>query len=168
MRATILALGLLAAACTAPSSENQADPDAAVSSATAPTQSPAADRPAPAATPVSTATGTQVASLAGEWRVAGIDGGEFNESYGLALSADASRIWWEPECAGQQRLYSIDGLGFEATERDTGDRAVCEIGWPERLPEVWRAIDAADRIERTESNGVLLSGGGHSVLLFSQ
>ncbi len=45
---------------------------------------------------------------------------------------------------------------------------VCAIGLPLRLTEVGRAIRNAVTIERAQQNGVLLSGGGHSVLLFSQ
>lgn len=45
---------------------------------------------------------------------------------------------------------------------------VCEIGYPPEVPQIWQAMDAADTIERTADNGVLISGGGRSVLLFSQ
>lgn len=168
MRTTIAVLSLLAAACAAPAPEPEPNPDTAVSSADAPAPTSSATSPTAAPTAEPAASGTKVATLEGEWRVAGIDGGGFNEPYGIALSADTQKIWWEPACAGQDRHYTIEGLRFEPTNPDVGIRTVCEIGLPERLPDVWRAIDAADRIERTASNGVLLSGGGHSVLLFSQ
>ena len=51
-------------------------------------------------------------SLAGEWRVAGIDGRAFDEPYGIALSADAEQIWWAPRCAGVQVAYQISGASF--------------------------------------------------------
>jgi hypothetical protein len=31
-----------------------------------------------------------------------------------------------------------------------------------------RALDAAQTVERTPQNGILIAGGGHSLLLFSQ
>jgi hypothetical protein len=50
-----------------------------------------------------------IANLAGEWRVAAIDGREFNESYGLALSGSDRELWWEPRCAGMARSYRLTG-----------------------------------------------------------
>lgn len=163
-------LAALVAACNQPAPE-AIDPAAAV--------------PAPANAPGRTpppSAGAQVGTLEGDWRVAGIDGADLNEVYGLALSADAEEIWWNPRCAGMIREYRIQGFGFStqaATQpareiplADSGapppPPAVCAIGLPPRLSEVMAALRVANRIERTRSNGVLLSGGGHSLLLFSQ
>jgi len=115
-----------------------------------------------------------IANMAGEWRVAGIDGREFNESYGLALSGSARELWWEPRCAGMARSYRMTGSTISFGPRigapppGTQPPPVCAIGLPPRLSEFFRALDAATNIERTDSNGVLISGGGRSVLLFSQ
>jgi hypothetical protein len=115
-----------------------------------------------------------MANLAGEWRVAGIDGGEFNESYGLALSGSARELWWEPRCAGMARSYRLNGSAIDFGPRAGAPLAggttapVCAIAVPPRLRDVMRSLDAATRIERTGENGVLISGGGHSVLLFAQ
>ncbi|MFA7586753.1 MAG: hypothetical protein WCY11_11260, partial [Novosphingobium sp.] len=118
------------------------------------------------------------ATLAGEWRVAGIDGKPFNETYGLALSANDREVWWEPRCAGMARGYAIEGNGIRfgwAASRGpqpqpgkSTETAVCEIGLPPRLADVMRALDAGRTVVVTPSNGVEISGGGHSVLLFSQ
>ena len=131
-----------------------------------------------AAVPSEPVTQAAAVDLAGEWRVAGIDGKDFNEPYGLALSADASEIWWEPRCAGVGRGYTISGnairFGWAASrgpEPQPGPANApegCAIGLPERLADVMLALDSAERIERTPSNGVEISGGGHSLLLFSQ
>lgn len=118
-----------------------------------------------------------IATLEGEWRVAGIDGTSFDEPYGLALSASRDEIWWEPRCAGQARRYSIDGLGFiaEPARSERAQRApdsppppICAVGLPPRLADVVRAISQADMIGRTRENGILISGPQHSVLLYSQ
>jgi hypothetical protein len=128
---------------------------------------PVVDTPAPPFTP-------GVASLSGEWRVAGIDGESFDESVGLALRGDADKLWWEPRCAGMARGYRITGstIAFSSLDppRGPGDPtpAVCAIGLPPRLDEVFRALDAAAIVKRTPSNGIEISGGGHSVTLFSQ
>jgi hypothetical protein len=125
-------------------------------------------------TPVET-----VETLAGEWRVAGIDGAALDEPVGIALSADDSEIWWEPRCAGAIVAYRIVNERFiqveypEPSPRPPGAEPappppVCAVAVPRSLDEAMTAIRAADRIERTRSNGVLLSGGGRSITLFSQ
>lgn len=90
-RAALAALcgaAALAASCSQPAPDAPPSPTSSSSEASpAPTRSAA---PAPA-------------TLAGEWKVAAIDGKDFNESYGLALSADAREIWWAPRCAGMVR-----------------------------------------------------------------
>ena len=116
------------------------------------------------------ATSDGPATLAGEWRVAGIDGEPFDEPYGIALSADDGEIWWEPRCAGVKVAYRLSGARFEAPPalQPPPPVAVCKIGQPPRLAEVMKAIRAADRIERTAANGIRLSGKGRSLTLFSQ
>jgi hypothetical protein len=115
-----------------------------------------------------------VTTLAGEWRVAGIDGRSVDEPVALVLSGDARQLWWAPRCAGMARTYRIEGpsIAFGPTEppRPAGSptRPVCSIGLPAGLGDVVRALDDATRVERTASNGVLISGPAHSVTLFSQ
>ena len=117
-----------------------------------------------------------VTTLAGEWRVAGIDGAAFDEPVGIALSADAEEIWWAPRCAGVAYTYRIQGAAFSTgpykgyVPRKPGEPTppVCAIGLPKRLDEVVRALTSATTIRRTANNGVELSGDGHSLLLFSQ
>ncbi len=109
-----------------------------------------------------------VATLAGEWRIAGIDGKPFDEPYGLALSGDAQEIWWASRCAGLIRSYRITGSSIRIGPAKRPSDAVCAIGLPPRIDEVTRAIDSATAIRRTPSNGVEISGGGRSLLLFSQ
>jgi hypothetical protein len=116
-----------------------------------------------------------VASLAGAWRVAGIDGADLNEPYGLALGADGQAIWFEPRCARQERLYAIEGgsIRFSVNpELQPGPGKpgvpVCMIGLPPRLGDVLRALDAAERIERSSSNAIEITGPGHSLTLYSQ
>lgn len=127
---------------------------------------PAAGDPRPTLAPVTT--------LVGEWRVAGIDGRDFNESYGLALSGSERELWWPPRCAGMARSYRIAGRAIEFGPRldapapSATPAPVCAIGLPARLTEVMRALDAATTVSRTPANGVLIAGGGRSLLLFPQ
>lgn len=105
-------------------------------------------------------------SLVGHWRIAAIDGRDLNEPQGLALVGDINQLWMEPRCAGLIRTYRISGNTFSSTPEQVG--MVCMIGMPQSSGLAMQAIDAATRIERTPENGILLSGGGHSLLIFSQ
>lgn len=116
----------------------------------------------------------QVGSLAGEWRVGGVDGISIDQPIGLVLSGTESEIWWNPRCAGLARRYRIEGskIFFSSAEpaRQVGEptRPVCAIGLPPKLGLVFNALDGAKTISRTESNGILIAGAKHKVLLFSQ
>lgn len=125
------------------------------------------------ASPAQQPSQASIESLAGE-RVAGIDGQSFDEPVGLSLTGDTQQLWWEPRCAGMARSYRIEGqrIRFEPNgpPRPVGSPTapVCSIGLPSRLDEVFRALDDATSISRSASNGVLISGPKHGVLLFSQ
>ena len=132
--------------------------------------------PPPTSAPMSIPAVDEVTTLEGEWRVAGIDGREVDQPEGLALSASREEIWWAPRCAGYARSYRIDGASFTTgphigfVERKPGDPTppVCAIAPPPRIGEVFRALTSATTIRRTANNGIEISGGGHSLLLFSQ
>ena len=117
-----------------------------------------------------------VQTLEGEWRVAGIDGEALDQPVGLALSASAQEIWWDPRCAGYVRSYRIEGSKFTTgppigyVPRKPGEPTppICTIAPPPRIDEVFRALTSATTIARTAQNGIEISGAGHSVLLFSQ
>ena len=129
-----------------------------------PAEAPAAAEPAP------------IQTLEGEWRVAGIDGQALDQPVGLALTASAQEIWWDPRCAGYVRSYRIEGskfmtgphIGFVPRKPGEPTPPVCTIAPPPRIGEVFRALTEATTIARTPQNGIEISGGGHSLLLFSQ
>jgi hypothetical protein len=169
MRPILSALPCILLAACAPQDSGSA-PAGVNPTETVPAAPTLASSPAPASTLA------PVESLAGEWRVAGIDGAELNEPSGLALSGSVDELWWRPRCAGMARSYRIDGLairfgppaGTPPPSSDTPPPPVCAIGLPPRLADVMRALDAANTVGRTPGNGIEISGGGHSVLLFSQ
>lgn len=158
--ALALALGIALAAC-------QPRPGAA------PVASPEPGASPPSSATPSAAASTPVATLAGEWRVAGVDGAPLAGAVGIALSADDAWIWWNPRCAGVAYGYAIEGYTLRLRFDEPGPagasaKPVCLIAIPLELARVQTALRAATRIERLPSNGVLLSGGGHDLLLFSQ
>lgn len=111
---------------------------------------------------------SRAVDLAGEWRVAELDGEEIDKRNGIALSANHEEIWWEPGCALQSRNYTIRGSRFDTQPDGPSGSAVCDIGIPAELPRIWSAIDAAEKIQRTQANAVLISGRGRSVVLFAR
>ena len=154
-RPVLLVLIAALAACS------QAEPTPAKQTAPAPETAAPVQRPA-------VEPSAQVGSLAGAWRVAGIDGRSFDEPVGLSLSGDNEQLWWEPRCAGMARAYRIEGQRITFASTQPPGTPVCDIGLPPRLDEVFRALDDAASVSRTPNNGVLISGPAHSVLLFSQ
>ena len=100
--------------------------------------------------------------LTGRWTVQMLDLRDL--PVGIEVVADWNGIWWEPGCAGQGISYTIEGDRFDAPEPGNPGM-VCDIGFPEELPEIWAAMAAADTVERTQNRGVLISGNGRSVLI---
>ncbi len=117
-------------------------------------------------------------TLAGAWRVAGIDGEALNLPTALTLQAGSQILRWDPACADVMYEYSIDGSRFRADRirysmDENSDPSLvmpppCAIALPPGMDIALAALAAADTIERTETNGVRLSGNGRSVTLFSQ
>ena len=117
-----------------------------------------------------------VGDLAGEYRVAGIDGAELQAGFGVALSIDGPMLSFEPTCAGFVWSIAEDAgafafaraPGFGPSPQPDGSVLACAVAVPPELRQLGSAIDGARRAWRTPANGVLLEGGGRSVLLFSQ
>ncbi|MFC4256938.1 hypothetical protein GRI97_14560 [Altererythrobacter xixiisoli] len=112
--------------------------------------------------------------LIGEYRVASINGLPLDGEIGIALSIKGALLSFEPTCAG-----FVWNIGFTGDRlRTSRHRAaqgpdgmpppVCAIAVAPEQAALARALDAVSRAERTPSNGILLSGEGSSVLLFSQ
>lgn len=120
-----------------------------------------------------------LASLAGEYRVAGIDGTEVGGGIGIALTVTDKLIWFDPRCAGFNWTYTYAG-GRLTTDRPQKPRtpgaplvaglggATCRIGVHPEQQRLATALDAVTSAKRTPSNGIELTGGGHSVTLYSQ
>ncbi|TXC73346.1 hypothetical protein FSZ31_00845 [Sphingorhabdus soli] len=114
-------------------------------------------------------------SLVGEWRVAGIDGNSLTGNIGIAVSIDENTIGYEPRCRGfvWNYRYARGEVGVTRAPPlnspvDGVPAPVCLVAVPPELIALGKAFDAVEQAGRTPENGVLLSGGGHSVTLFSQ
>jgi hypothetical protein len=127
----------------------------------------AADRlsPTPALVPPAGASAAPALELAGEYRIAGVDDGDINLPHGISASIGADRIDVVSQCVEMAWSYRLDGSALQTTRLPV---VSCDRG---RYPEeeaIEAAFTAARKVERTENNGLRFSGGGRSVILFSQ
>jgi hypothetical protein len=114
-------------------------------------------------------------SLVGEYRVAGIDGQPLDADVGIALSIDRTTLSFDPRCAGFVWNYSYLRGRLDLKRAaplnppvDGVPAPVCAVAIPPDQRALGKALDSVERAGRSPENGVLLSGGGHSVTLFSQ
>ena len=116
------------------------------------------------------------ASIVGDYRVAGIDNEALDIGEAIAVSITATTISYEPTCLGYSWDYEYSqgtlaaertpGVGPEIDEN--GSVASCLVAVPPEFDRVANAFADADRVFTTPENGLLFSGGRHSVTLFSQ
>ncbi len=168
MRSSLAVLSVLALAACQPATDDPASGAASEDTPQTPAPAPPPeDEPAAANAP---------ASVVGEYRVAGIDGTEVGGGIGIGLSITESEIYYEPRCAGFDWSYtygdgelSTDRPGKSGPRLAAGPQApVCEVAVHPEKQRLATALDAVTRAERTPSNGIELTGGGHSVTLYSQ
>ena len=112
------------------------------------------------------------ARLIGEYRVAGIDGAELTGPAGIALTIDQGHVSYAPTCAGYVWSYAYRDGALDIERRQEKIHhpppPVCAIAVPPELDRLAAALEATNRARVTPANGIELSGGGRSVLLFSQ
>ena len=156
---------------------------AALLSACQPAEGPVASTDSAVGTPSTQGKGDApdmaLTRLTGEYRVAGIDGTEVGGGIGIALTVTDKLIWFDPRCAGFNWTYTFAD-GKLTTDRPQKPRPagapytatisapVCKIGVHPEQQRLATALDAVTKAERTPSNGIELTGGGHSVTLYSQ
>jgi len=104
-------------------------------------------------------------ALAGEYRIAGIDGEDVNLPHAITASITGNRIEVQSDCIRFAWSYRFEDrlLITEQAPVASCRRAL--------LPEeraLSEAVEAADIARRTPANGIELSGSGRSVLLFGQ
>ena len=117
---------------------------------------------------------TPIATLAGKWRIARIDGEAVSEQHGMELEASEREIWWSPRCAGYVRSYRIDGssfstgpyIGWEPPRPGAPPPPICLIAPPPRMSEVFDILVDATSIRAAPEGDVEISGRGRSLLLF--
>ncbi len=145
---------LMLCACSSPVGTTGSEPAAPTPSEAVPTE------PGTVAEPAAPAV-----VLPGEWRVAGVDGGEINQPYAITASITAKRIHLTADCLNFAWSYIAEADRI-ATERVAVESCGRGLTAPEEA--VVAAIDAAKEVSRTPANAVELRGGSRVVTLFSQ
>lgn len=102
----------------------------------------------------------------GEYRIAGVDGAELDLPYGLTARLNEVGIMIEADCLVLSWVYFFEGTSL-VTEQLSA-RASCGRRLLPAEEAVVTALNSANTVSRTAANGLEFSGGGHSVLLFSQ
>ena len=157
-RLLALAACALLVACDGTADESTADADAAP-------KSEAAVIPSVQVSTAPVAPTDPVIELTGEYRIAGVDGGDINLPHGITAVIAEDRIDVTSQCVEMTWSYSLEGAALETTRIPV---VTCDRG---RYPEeeaVEAAFTAAREVERTASNGLRFFGGGRSVTLFTQ
>lgn len=146
-----LALALMALAGCGQQPAREPRPTA--SSVPAATPAPAAEPPLPAA------------ELPGEYRIAGVDGRDIDLPHAITASIDGGRIRVTSGCLRRDWTYVYEG------GRLTTKKASVLSCLPNPRPEeaaVFAAFEPAQTAVRTPANAIEITGGGHTVTLFSQ
>lgn len=126
----------------------------------------ATDPPAPGSNPAAVDGVIMApAALAGEYRVAGVDGRDINLSHGVSASISEQEIEVLSQCIRFKWTYVLSG-GVLAAERIPS--MSCRRALLPEEEAISRAFDQAVQARRTPANGIEFSGEGHTVTLFSQ
>ena len=104
-------------------------------------------------------------ALAGEYRIAGIDGEDVNLPHAITASIAGDRIDVQSDCIRFAWSYRFEDrlLVTEPAAVASCRRALLPL---ERA--LSEAVEAADVVRRTPTGGIELSGSGRSVMLFGQ
>ena len=123
-----------------------------------PTRRPATEEP-------STNRITATADLAGEYRVAGVDGQGIDLPYGISASISGDRIHVTADCVNMDWSYRFEN-GAQATERVPVES--CARGLTREEQAIAEAFDTATAVVLNRANGFEFTGDGSSVTLFTQ
>ena len=122
----------------------------------------AACAPAPSQPVTEVPTQTSVAGapdLTGHYRIDRLADGTALD-WPIEVSFDEDSVWWEPGCAGQGLAYRASENGVEFySARPEGIYAVCDIGFPEQLPQLWEELSGAKQVRLGPDRVVRLSNG---------
>lgn len=104
-------------------------------------------------------------TLAGEYRVAGIDGADVNLPHGITASITDDRIDVVSDCIRFAWTYRFEEQLLATEEAPV---ASCRRALLPEERALREAVEAADVVRRTPANAIEFSGGERSLLLFSQ
>ncbi len=106
-----------------------------------------------------------VAGLAGEYRVASVDGQDIDLPHAITARITHDRIEVESDCIRFAWSYRRDAQGIATLSQPA---ASCRRALLPQEQAVSEAFAAATTVTRTPANGLAFGGGGRSIVLFSQ
>lgn len=105
------------------------------------------------------------ADIVGEWRIAGVNGGEINQPTGITAQITADEIRITSGCVNLAFGYRLAAGQFAATQKPV---AGCERTLSPAEKAVGDAVNKAQSAARDSSNALVLSGEGSSLTLYTQ
>ncbi len=101
----------------------------------------------------------------GEYRLAGADGADVNLGHAITVSVSAERIETFSQCVTPRWNYRYED-GQLRTEPII--EPICDRGRYPAEDALAAVFDDPQEVRRTPENGFYLTGGGHSITLFTQ
>ena len=131
---------------------------------------PAQAPPAAPSLPILPAGATAVndlASIAGEWRVAGVGGQPLSQAFGISASIRDGRVRFVSQCIARQYDLRIDGgLVIARLARNDVPDCARPLTMDERGLE--QAMSQAKAVYRLPNNALVFDGPAGAVTLFTQ
>jgi len=110
---------------------------------------------------------TSTDELEGIYRVAGLGDIDMAElDRGLSVSITGGTIDVLANCVNKHWTYRFEGERLVTIAVE--DKEVCRRALMPEEAAIMDGLDKADRVSRTESNGILIQGSGPDITLFSQ
>lgn len=156
----LIAVVLCGCEASAPEPKYEAPRSSTSDTVAPPTASPSAPS-RPSSVPI-----TEVENLIGEYRIAGVDERDIDLPHGITARISDVAIIVEADCLVLSWSYFFEGTSLVTEQLFARDSCGRKL-----LPEeqaIVTAFNSANDVGRTPANGIEFSGGGHSVLLFSQ
>ena len=152
-------LALLGAACSPSAPEgNRAE--------TPPARAPEA-APAPPILPAGATAVDDIASIQGEWRVAGVGGQPLSQPFGISASIKGKRIRFVSQCIARQYDLQVSG-GLAASRLVGNDVPDCVRALTIDERGLEQAMAQATAVYRLPSNALVFGGPAGAVTLFTQ
>lgn len=113
---------------------------------------------------------TPPVAIEGEWRVAGINGEEFDSDWTPTATITSDTIRIESQCIWFERRYVLEGMEFVPPPPVTDDepQSMCARAWTPGEEAMEQALQGAEWAYRLPDGSLVFDGPGGTITLFTQ